>query len=144
MEGTGRVENSHNSLSYRSLHCGGLAPGSCSVVTGAKRYKSSNTFHSTTHKNVGTEVANSTAGQTFQRQPQALPHTALHEIYHDELLTQGRGLPLWIPGPTPSLPQAYRQDGISVGDVGIIRTDGPFDFLFNILLPADHAVNSMG
>jgi hypothetical protein len=89
-------------------------------------------------------VANSTAGRTsFQRRPQTFPRS-LHEVYHDELLTQGRGLPLWIPGPTPSLPQAYRQDGINVGDVGIIRPDRPFDFLFNVFLPPDHPVNSEG
>ena len=78
------------------------------------------------------------AEQTCKSQP------ALHEIYHDDLLTQGRGSPLWFPGPTLSLPQAYRQDGINVGDVGIIKADGPFDFLFNIFMPADHPINSEG
>jgi len=72
------------------------------------------------------------------------PSPSLHEIYHDDLLTQGRGSPLWFPGPTPSLSQAYRQDGVNIGDVGIMKADGPFDFLFNIFMPADHPINSEG
>ena len=69
---------------------------------------------------------------------------ALYEIYHEELLKQKRGLPLWFPGPSSDLPLTYRRDGINIGDVGIMQLDEPFDFLFNIFLPASHPINSKG
>ena len=66
------------------------------------------------------------------------------EIYHEELLKQKRGLPLWFPGLSLDLPLTYRREGINVGDVGIMHLDEPFDFLFNIFLPANHPINSKG
>jgi len=69
---------------------------------------------------------------------------APYEIYHEELLKQKRGLPLWFPGPSLDLPLTYRRDGVNVGDVGIIQMDEPFDFLFNLFLPATHPINSKG
>ena len=66
-----------------------------------------------------------------------------HEIYYYQLLTRKRGSPLWIPGPGSQLPIEYRRQGISIGDVGIIvAQSGEFDFLFNILQPADHPINA--
>jgi len=70
--------------------------------------------------------------------------SADHEIYYHQLLTKRRGSPLWIPGPGRRLPIAYRRQGISIGDVGIITHFGRFDFLFNILQPANHPINSRG
>jgi len=64
-----------------------------------------------------------------------------HEIYSGQLLTKKRGYPLWVPGPGKRLPIAYRRSGVSIGDVGIITSTGEFDFLFNILQPADHSIN---
>jgi hypothetical protein len=51
------------------------------------------------------------------------------------------GYPLWVPKPDDNLCAAYRERGISIGDVGIITADGEFDFLFNICLPADDLIN---
>ena len=62
---------------------------------------------------------------------------APHEIYYEELLKHKRGLPLWFPGSSLDLPLTYRQNGTSLGDVGITQIDEPFDFLFNLFLPAD-------
>jgi len=69
---------------------------------------------------------------------------APYEIYYEELLKQKRGSPLWFPGPSLDLPLTYRRNGTNVGDIGIIQIDDPFDFLFNIFLPADHPINSKG
>ncbi|KAK7460819.1 hypothetical protein VKT23_008748 [Stygiomarasmius scandens] len=56
------------------------------------------------------------------------------------LMPQGHGYPLWIPEPNDALPSEYRNDGVRVGDVGLI-TDGAFNFLFNICLEKDHPIN---
>ena len=45
------------------------------------------------------------------------------------------------PRAQPGLPPAYRAQGASIGDVGIIQPSGAFDFFFNINHPADHAIN---
>lgn len=64
-----------------------------------------------------------------------------HEIYSDQLLTKKRGYPLWVPGPGMQLPIVYRRQGTSFGDVGIVTSNGSFDFLFNIFNPANHPIN---
>jgi len=51
------------------------------------------------------------------------------------------GFPLWIPQPNEELSPSYRQQGVSIGDVGIFTPDGGFDFLFNVCLPAGHPSN---
>ncbi|KAJ6492852.1 hypothetical protein C8R47DRAFT_424145 [Mycena vitilis] len=56
------------------------------------------------------------------------------------MLNQGHGYPLARPLST-TFPVAYLRRGISIGDVGLVREDGMFDFLFNIYLPADHPIN---
>src|SRR6266481_1420400 len=59
------------------------------------------------------------------------------DIYAKCLLPLKEGYPLYC----PELPdrrnvaayyEAYRSQGIGIGDVGIITPDGDFDFLFNI------------
>jgi hypothetical protein len=64
------------------------------------------------------------------------------EIYARNLLVKKHGYPLWLPEPFSNLPRKYRKKGVSVGDVGIITSDGGFDYLFNICLPSDHPINS--
>ncbi|KAJ7108622.1 hypothetical protein C8R44DRAFT_636422, partial [Mycena epipterygia] len=54
----------------------------------------------------------------------------------------GHGFPLYVPGPRPNLPTAYRKMGVAIGDVGRVTPQGVFDFFFNIFLAADDPVNA--
>ncbi|KAJ7922296.1 hypothetical protein B0H13DRAFT_2411034, partial [Mycena leptocephala] len=62
--------------------------------------------------------------------------------YSSQLLNQGRGFPLYVPGPQINLPVQYRREGVAIGDVGGVTPEGNFDFFFNIYLPADHPINA--
>ncbi|KAK7036648.1 hypothetical protein VNI00_011581 [Paramarasmius palmivorus] len=53
------------------------------------------------------------------------------EVYAWHLLPKANGYPLWKPN----------ADTAHIGDVGYMDTDGGFQYLFNILLPADHIRN---
>src|ERR1700689_5481630 len=67
---------------------------------------------------------------------------AEYEIYYKYLRLKQRGTPLWVPGPSRTLPTKYRRIGTSIGDVGIFDlSTGCFNFLFNIFLPADDEIN---
>ena len=61
--------------------------------------------------------------------------------YQRHLLLERHGFPLWAPQPLRRLPLSYRRTGVSVGDVGIITSQGSFDYLFNICLLHDHPRN---
>ncbi|KAF8172653.1 hypothetical protein BJ912DRAFT_911102 [Pholiota molesta] len=61
-------------------------------------------------------------------------------IYRDLLLKHLHGLPLWIPDPDENL-EGHKKQGISIGDLGILKEDGGFEYLFNIHVDADHSVN---
>jgi hypothetical protein len=62
--------------------------------------------------------------------------------YCSQLLRQGRGTPLYVPGPQVNLPAEYRRRGVAIGDVGRVTPEGIFDFFFNIYLSADHPINA--
>jgi hypothetical protein len=64
---------------------------------------------------------------------------AAPDIYSHCLLPLKHGYPLYRPEPDQGLPQAYRINGVSIGDVGIIAPEGFFDFLFNICNSTDTA-----
>ncbi|KAF7973411.1 hypothetical protein HWV62_15211 [Athelia sp. TMB] len=49
----------------------------------------------------------------------------------------GYGYPLYYTEPPSNLPLAYRKKGISIGDVGFIRPDGSFTFIFNMCTPCN-------
>ncbi|KAJ7149942.1 hypothetical protein C8R46DRAFT_505936 [Mycena filopes] len=63
------------------------------------------------------------------------------QLYTKQLLCKGLGYPLWYPSPMDNLPEAYRRDGVQIGDVGCITPRGGFSFLFNICKKAEDAIN---
>ena len=63
------------------------------------------------------------------------------EIYYDQLLLRKRGSPLYLPGPLRNLPIEYRRTGCRIGDIGILYSNGFFDYHFNIFVPAYHPIN---
>ncbi|KIK58844.1 hypothetical protein GYMLUDRAFT_691122 [Collybiopsis luxurians FD-317 M1] len=63
-------------------------------------------------------------------------------VYVQELLFLRKGYPLWHPKPAENMPEAYRKEGVRIGDVGLLNESGEFYFLFNACLPADDPVNS--
>jgi hypothetical protein len=64
-----------------------------------------------------------------------------HRVYCKHLSDKGRGFPLSVPGPNLALPTKYRENGTSIGDVGVFYGTGGFAFCFNMFLPADHEIN---
>ncbi|KAF9260144.1 hypothetical protein L218DRAFT_873138, partial [Marasmius fiardii PR-910] len=66
------------------------------------------------------------------------------QIYARTLYPLGRGCALWVPEPNNDLPPAYLQTGVEIGDVGVLRADGSFDFVFNACCSADNPVNRDG
>ena len=44
----------------------------------------------------------------------------------------GHGYPLWSPAPLESSPLPVQQEGVELGDVGIITRQGAFQYLFNV------------
>ena len=76
--------------------------------------------------------------------PSVPSHSAIstdNEVYARLLLPKGNGFPIWNPDPDHNLPDDYRQNGIRIGDVGIINRDGRWDFLFNICNSRDSPTN---
>ncbi|KAF9045012.1 hypothetical protein BJ165DRAFT_128796 [Panaeolus papilionaceus] len=78
--------------------------------------------------------------------PHMASPTPLHEeiglqepnrIYERHMLTKVRGYPLWLPEGDLNMSVGKRRVGISIGDVGMVASDGYFSYLFNILLPAN-------
>jgi hypothetical protein len=59
------------------------------------------------------------------------------EIYTRALLLEGHGYPVFYPFGrlNPQNPSVLKP--ITIGDVGVVKTDGNFKWLFNIFLPAD-------
>ncbi|KAF7374492.1 hypothetical protein MSAN_00333700 [Mycena sanguinolenta] len=66
------------------------------------------------------------------------------QTYYNEMLRQGRGLPLFDPEPQLNTPAEWQTEGAAIGDVGQVTLDGSFDFLFNIYLDADDPINAHG
>ena len=81
------------------------------------------------------------AGQSPTEENDPVKKESSNSIYQRHMYLEAHGFPLWIPQPNTSLRRSYQRQGVSIGDVGIFTSDGGFDFLFNICLPAGHASN---
>jgi hypothetical protein len=68
--------------------------------------------------------------------------SSVPSTYARLLQRHGYGYPIWIPEGAENLSSAYRDRGISIGDVGHISESGSFRFLFNILEDANQGVNA--
>jgi len=65
-----------------------------------------------------------------------------HQLYN-ALTTLNHGIPLYTPEPSENLPAQYRLEGISIGDVGIVK-NGSFEVLFNACQSVAHNINAEG
>jgi hypothetical protein len=63
------------------------------------------------------------------------------DTYAEELTNPERGYPLYIPEPYDHLPAAYRRRGIQIGDVGVFRPNGGFEYFFSIACTTDDPIN---
>ncbi|KAJ8083652.1 hypothetical protein AAF712_005661 [Marasmius tenuissimus] len=63
------------------------------------------------------------------------------QVYARALYSRGHGCALWDPEPNDDLPPEYISTGTRIGDIGLIGSDGQFDFLFNACLPVDDPIN---
>ncbi|KZP33219.1 hypothetical protein FIBSPDRAFT_721276, partial [Athelia psychrophila] len=64
-------------------------------------------------------------------------------IYARQLLPMRYGYPLYYPEAMDSLPRELRGRGTGIGDVGVIKPDGSFQFAFNIFT-TDTTINCFG
>ncbi|KAG9313427.1 hypothetical protein JVU11DRAFT_5748 [Chiua virens] len=63
------------------------------------------------------------------------------DVYARHLVSD-RGYPLWTPEPNMNLPDDYLQEGLRIGDVGVVvPQDGSFDVFFNICLHQEHSLH---
>ncbi|KIL56377.1 hypothetical protein M378DRAFT_89436, partial [Amanita muscaria Koide BX008] len=69
------------------------------------------------------------------------PVATIADRYTRSMLECLVGYPLYEPEPFSQHSTKYLCDGINVGDVGFVRDDGTFDFLFNICPPQNDSIN---
>jgi hypothetical protein len=62
-------------------------------------------------------------------------------VYAKLLSLEREGYPLWHPDLDENLPQAYRDEGVDIGDIGNVTESGDFAFRFNIYLDSNHPIN---
>ncbi|KZP08203.1 hypothetical protein FIBSPDRAFT_686005, partial [Athelia psychrophila] len=66
------------------------------------------------------------------------------QVYARQLLPRKLGYPLFVPESSTHLPAQFRERGISIGDVGVIKPNGSFNYIFSICASADDPVNYLG
>jgi len=72
--------------------------------------------------------------------PSQQPRPTDSDTYSRVLLTRGHGYPLWLPEPPTNIGN-YKEEGLRIGDVGMVAFDGGFIYFFNIFLPPSHPLN---
>ncbi|KAF9556168.1 hypothetical protein CPC08DRAFT_105050 [Agrocybe pediades] len=67
------------------------------------------------------------------------------ETYSRSFISTGNGFAPWnVYGITSPRPAGHLQQGVSIGDVGLIDPDGDFAYMFNIFLPPDDPLQERG
>lgn len=66
------------------------------------------------------------------------------EVYARQLFPQNNGYPLYLPEPNENLHSDFTDRGVSIGDVGVIMSNGSFNFAFSLYAPPDGTVNCFG
>ncbi|KIL63094.1 hypothetical protein M378DRAFT_55859, partial [Amanita muscaria Koide BX008] len=61
--------------------------------------------------------------------------------YTRSMLKSLAGYPLYEPQPLGELSTEYLRNGANIGDVGFVREDGVFDFLFNVCPSKNALIN---
>ncbi|KAJ7136961.1 hypothetical protein C8R44DRAFT_728891 [Mycena epipterygia] len=65
------------------------------------------------------------------------------DTYTNAILAKGKyGYPLWNPAPSTT-PAEHYTEGVQVGDVGFLNSEGAFEYLFTIAAPKHDARNSL-
>ncbi|KAF7372043.1 N-acetyltransferase domain-containing protein [Mycena venus] len=66
-------------------------------------------------------------------------------LYSFLLFPKRKGYPLFHPQPSDDLPEETKEEGVRIGDVGVVTARGSFDPIFNILHEAgDRVINRFG
>ena len=65
----------------------------------------------------------------------------LQDVYAKHLQHADYGYPLRMPEPMSTLPQKYQENGLQIGDVGIVDSKGQFHVLFNICRHDDNPLH---
>ncbi|KIL63027.1 hypothetical protein M378DRAFT_731739 [Amanita muscaria Koide BX008] len=77
-------------------------------------------------------------------EPSSLPVSPVASVadrYTRSMLKCLAGYALYEPQPLSELSKEYLHHGVNIGDVGFVREDGVFDFLFNICPPKNSLIN---
>ncbi|KAM6499187.1 hypothetical protein JOM56_004695 [Amanita muscaria] len=73
--------------------------------------------------------------------PSPSPALSIADRYTRSVLGCLLGYPLYEPEPFSELSTEYFRNGVNIGDVGFVRKDGAFDFLFNICPTQNGSIN---
>lgn len=68
---------------------------------------------------------------------------SFQDVYAKHLQHAVYGYPLRMPEPMSTLPQNYQDDGLEIGDVGVVDNNGQFDVLFNICKRIDNPLHDL-
>ncbi|KAL0567693.1 hypothetical protein V5O48_014306, partial [Marasmius crinis-equi] len=131
-EGSGNTTNNNSTVDMRH----NFSIGQIGNRTANEELKTSNDGSSTSQQS-----AASTGSSSSETVPEDITFS---DRYVSLLLRSKLGYPMWKPSPNPTPIGVEGDTGIRVGDVGILKSNTPFDTLFNITQSRNSAINAMG
>jgi len=82
---------------------------------------------------------------TFARCNLVSSVAGVEETYSRSLFSSGNGFAPWnVSGITSPRPAKHIENGVAIGDVGLMDLDGDFVYLFNIFTPKGDSLHAMG